>query len=96
MPALLRKFALIVTFTIVASIGGVVAGLVILVAGALFYNTGFQFPVSFYGSIAVVIVSIGKYQLDKSEYKPKSEVVIVPAPIPSPRTYRRGPLIVLT
>lgn len=93
MITLLRTFALFITFTVVAALGGVVAGLVILVAGAIFYNTGFQFPVSFYGSIAVIIVSIGKYQLDKSEHNPKPEKVSAPAPIPNPRNYRRGPLI---
>lgn len=96
MLTLLRTFALFITFTIVAALGGVVTGLIIFTAGGIFYNTGFQFPVSFYGSIAVIIVSMGKYQLDKSEYKPKPEVVTASAPIPSPRNYRRGPLIVLS
>ena len=91
MLTMLRMTALLITFIVVAAIGGVIAGLVLMGAGALFYHTGFQFPISFYGSIMIVVWSIWKYQLDKSEYKPKPEKT--PAPIPSPRHYRRGPLI---
>ena len=85
---------MLVTFTAVATIGGVITGLVVMGAGALFYQTGFQFPVSFYGSLLVLTLSIGKHLLDKSEYKPKPEPT--PAPIPNPRTYRQGPLIALS
>jgi hypothetical protein len=86
--------AMLITFTVIAAIGGLIAGLVIMGAGALFYHNGFQFPVSFYGSIAIVVLSVGKYYLDREEYKPKP--VEVAAPIPSPRSYRNGPLIVLS
>jgi hypothetical protein len=85
---------MLITFTVIAAIGGLITGLVIMGAGALFYHNGFQFPVSFYGSIAIIILSVGKHQLDKGEYKPKP--VKIPAPIPSPRSYRKGPLIVLS
>lgn len=94
MLTMLRITAMLITFTAVAAIGGLITGLTIMGAGALFYQTGFQFPISFYGSLLIMAFSIGKYQLDKSEYKPKPEKV--PAPIPNPRTYRRGPLIVLS
>lgn len=85
---------MLIAFTVIAAIGGLIAGLVIMGAGALFYHNGFQFPVSFYGSIAIIILSVLKYQLDKSEYTPKP--VEISAPIPSPRSYRKGPLIVLS
>lgn len=96
MITLTRTLALLVSFTIVAAFGGIVAGLVIAVAGAFFYQTGFQLPVSFYASIGFIIWSIGKYQLDKSEYKPKPEPEQVHAPIPTPRSYRNGPLILMS
>jgi hypothetical protein len=94
MITLIRTFALLVCFTVVAAFGGIIAGLVITAAGMFFYQTGFQLPVSFYASIVFIIWSIGKYQLDRSEYKPKPEEV--PAPIPSPRNFRKGPLIVMS
>lgn len=94
MRTMIRMTAMFITFTIIAAVGGLVTGLVIIGAGALFYHNGFQFPVSFYGSIAIALLSVGKYQLDKEEYKPKP--VKVAAPIPSPRSYRKGPLIVLS
>lgn len=96
MITLTRTLALLVSFTIVAAIGGVVAGLVITVAGMFFYETGFQLPLSFYASIVFIVWSIGKYQLDKSEYKPKPEPEQIHAPIPTPRSYRKGPLIVMS
>jgi hypothetical protein len=87
----LRTFVLFISFITIAALGGLVVGVVLTVAGALFYHTGFQFPVSFYASAAFIIWTIGKYQMDRNEYKPKPEPQ--PIYIPSPRHYRQGPLI---
>jgi hypothetical protein len=89
-----RTIVLFISFIALAAFGGLTVGVVLTVAGALFYHTGFQFPVSFYASVMFIVVSMGKYHLYKNEYKPKPKRS--PVPIPNPRNYRQGPLIVLS
>ena len=86
-------FAIVIAFAVIAAIGGAMAGLVIGAAGALFYHTGFQFPVYFYGSLAIIAMSFVKHYIDRTDAKPQPVETEAFVEIPNPRTYRNGHLI---